>query len=373
VSPDGAPEPPKAPLRLVQVGAGAMGRAWLRTIRDSADAQLVALVDLDVATARRAAADNGLHEVPVATSLPDVLEQVVADAVVDVTVPTAHRAVSTSALRAGLPVLSEKPLADTVSSGLVMIAAAERSGRLLMVSQSRRYFRQLTAFRQLISGIGTPGLVSCEFFKEARFGGFREQMAYPLLIDMAIHQFDLARDLIGREPVAVQCESFNPPWSWFTGDASAQVMVEFEGGTRFSFVGSWCSIGLDTSWNGSWRVSGPEGTASWDGDGAPIGVSKDGAVVRAQPGEGPEEIAGALAEFVGAVRTGSVPSGEARSNVHSLAMVEAAVRSAEESRRVLISEVLLDAYQTALADERDPDLRAALAGWPSVQDAVAST
>ena len=47
-------------------------------------------------------------------------------------------------------------------------------------------------------------------------------MAYPLLIDMAIHQFDLARDLIGSEPEAVYCESFNPAWSWYAGDAAAR-------------------------------------------------------------------------------------------------------------------------------------------------------
>ena len=81
-------------------------------------------------------------------------------------------------------------------------------------------------------------------------------MPFPLLIDMAIHQFDLARDLIGSEPVAVYCNSYNPSWSWFAGDAAAQVQFEFAGGSRFSFSGSWCSPGLETSWNGEWRVSG---------------------------------------------------------------------------------------------------------------------
>lgn len=263
MTPDGVPGSPAAVLRLVQVGAGAMGRAWLRTIRESPDAELVGLVDLDLAAARQAADDNGFPRVPVAISLEEVLERVDADAVVNVTVPTAHRTVAIGALRAGLPVLSEKPMAESVGSALAMIAAAERNGRLLMVSQSRRYFRQLTAIRELISGIGTIGLVHCELFRGNHFGGFREQMDYPLLVDMAIHQFDLARDLIGREPVAVQCESFNPTWSWYAGDASASVMVEFEGGARFSFVGSWCSIGHETSWNGSWHVSGADGTSSW--------------------------------------------------------------------------------------------------------------
>ena len=111
-----------------------------------------------------------------------------------------------------------------------MIAAAELSRRLLMVSQSRRYFQQLSAFRRQIAAIAPVGIVQCSFFKAPRFPGFREQMPYPLLADMAIHQFDLARDLIGGEPLAVYCESFNPEWSWFAGDATAQVTVEFAGG-----------------------------------------------------------------------------------------------------------------------------------------------
>lgn len=46
-------------VRLVQVGAGAMGRAWIRTIRDSPDAELVGLVDLDVDLATAAAEEEG--------------------------------------------------------------------------------------------------------------------------------------------------------------------------------------------------------------------------------------------------------------------------------------------------------------------------
>ena len=195
-------------------------------------------------------------------------------------------------------------------------------------------------------------------------------MPYPLLVDMAIHQFDLARDLIGGEPLAVYCESSNPDWSWFAGDATAQVTVEFAGGARFNFSGSWCSPGLETSWNGTWRVSGAGGSATWDGAGAPAAQSADGTVVVAEPGTGPEEIAGSLAEFVDAVRSRRVPSGEAHSNVLSLAMVEAAIRSAEKGRRVTIAEVLDDAYAAALDSEADPEVRAVLAAWTSVHDAV---
>ena len=358
------------PVRIIQVGAGAMGRTWLQVLSESEQVELVGLVDLDEAVARQAAAAAGYPDLAVAGSLERLLDQVDAQAVLNVTVPAAHASVSTTALLHGLPVLCEKPLAESVRAGLSMIAAAELSGQLLMVSQSRRYWRHLSAYRQQIAALGSLGTVSCDFFKAPRFGGFREEMAYPLLIDMAIHQFDLARDLVGSEPLAVYCESYNPSWSWYRGDAAAQVLFEFAGGSRFSFNGSWCSPGLETSWNGSWRVNGEGGTAVWDGDHEPQAVNAAGQSIPAAVGTEPEQIAGSLAEFVQVLRAGTVPSGEAHSNVLSLAMVEAAIRSASERRRVLIAEVLDDAYAEAVRSERHPDLQNVLRSWSSVHDVV---
>jgi predicted dehydrogenase len=360
--------PPTEPVRLIQVGAGMMGRAWLNVIGHSPDVRLVGLVDLNLETAQRAAA--GIGSVAVATRLDDLLGQVEADAVINVTIPEAHAEVSITALLNGLAVLCEKPVADTVSSALSMVAAAEVSGRLLMISQSRRYFRHLDAFRDQIAQLGRLGIVECSFFKAPHFGGFREAMPYPLLTDMAIHQFDLARDLTGSEPLWISCEAFNPAWSWYAGDAAAQVAAVFASGTRFGFLGSWCSAGLETSWNGAWRVSGALGTAVWDGDLSPIAQTSDGSPIPAVPGTGPEEIAGSLAEFVAALRKDGVPSTEVHNNVMSLAMVEGAIRSAQTGRRTVLAELLASAYEKALSTERRPEVRAALASWPSVHEVI---
>jgi len=358
------------PVRLIQVGAGLMGRHWLDVIGQSTDVRLVGLADLDLPTAQRAAAGAGFADVAVASSLAELLDRLEADAVVNVTIPEAHAEVSTIGLLNGLAVLCEKPVAHTTSAALSMVAAAEVSGRLLMVSQSRRYWRNLDALRGQVARLHRLGLVECSLFKAPHFGGFREQMPFPLLVDMAIHQFDLARDLIGSEPVWITCESFNPAWSWYAGDAAADVHAEFDDGTRFVFAGSWCSAGLETSWNGSWRISGSGGTALWDGDNEPVAQTDDGESIPAVAGTGPEEIAGSLAEFVAALRDRSVPSGEAHSNVMSLAMVEGAVRSAQTRQRVMLADLLDDAYVEALAVEERPELRAALASWGRVRDVI---
>jgi predicted dehydrogenase len=164
--------------------------------------------------------------------------------------------------------------------------------------------------------------------------------------------------------VAVYCEEYNPGWSWYAGGAAATAVVEFAGGLRYTYSGSWCADGLPTSWNGAWRVVGAGGTAIWDGEGAPL-VHRAGSEPVAAPvvGGRPEDIAGALAEFVDALRTGAVPSGEVHTNVVSLAMVEAAVRSAASGARLTIARVLDDAYAEALRTESDPEVHDRLLSW----------
>jgi len=360
--------PDDGPLRVVLVGAGNMGRAWMRTIASTPGVHLVGLVDLDLALAHRVAADSAASVV-VGDSLAHVVNVSDAQAVIDVTVPAAHRAVNTEALFLGLPVLCEKPIAPTVAEALSLVAAEEVSGQLLMTSQSRRYYPQLARFKEAVQRLGPVGLVTTEFFKAPHFGGFRDEMEHPLLVDMAIHAFDAARYLLDSDPVTVDCRAFNPSWSWYRGDAAATAIFTFAEGTRYTYTGSWCSPGLETSWNGAWRVSAADGTATWDGDGEPVvGFADDtdgGGTAVSGGAEVRREISGALDEFVAALRTGVTPSGDVHSNVHSLAMVEGAVLSAATNRSVDLAAVLQDAYLRALNDEHREDVRAALQSWGS--------
>ncbi|HLT68443.1 MAG TPA: Gfo/Idh/MocA family oxidoreductase [Microbacterium sp.] len=347
------------PLRLVQVGAGGMGRAWLRTIAADPDVELVGLVDLDLDTARRALAEEGiLGDVALGTSVASVAAETDADAVVNVTVPVAHLPVNLEALAAGLPVLCEKPAAPTLGEAYRQAAAAERHGQLLMISQSRRYYAALDAARAHLREIGPISRVSTRFAKGPHFGGFREEMDHVLLVDMAIHQFDAARSLIGTAPLAVYCEEANPDWSWYAGAADAHAIFEFSGGARYVFTGSWIARGEETSWNGDWIVDGEHGSVSWDGERG-VRVTRTGAEPEPLeiPTGVPEEIAGSLREFVGALRSGKAPSNTAGENLLSLAMVFAATRSAETSERVSIPELLAEGRAAAIAAETDPALR----------------
>lgn len=354
-----------------------MGKKWISVLTASPDVELVGLVDLNLSAAEAALREAGLGHISTGTNLTELATVTGAQAVVNVTVPAAHHPTNMEALFGGLPVLCEKPVAPTVSQGLSLAAASEVTGQLLMISQNRRYYRTLAALKNNLHSLGEVGIVTTEFFKAPHFGGFREEMEHVLLIDMAIHAFDVARYLLAQEPVSVYCEEYNPSWSWYAGDAATTAVFEFSGGARFVFTGSWCSAGLETSWNGNWRMSGAHGTAKWDGENdATFELVDQGERDCPLPPDGgtasPEEIAGSLAEFVNSLRSGIVPSGEVHGNILSLAMVEAAVQSSERGERVSIDRVLSAARATALREESNPTVKAALSAWSSDRATLAS-
>ena len=80
-------------------------------------------------------------------------------------------------------------------------------------------------------------------------------------------------------------------------------------------------------------------------------------------------MAGALAAFVRALRTGGTPHGEVHENLPSLLMVESAVVAATGRRRVPVDEVLERARDQAVADEQHPDVARVLRSWSSATEA----
>jgi predicted dehydrogenase len=305
-------------VRAVLAGAGALGPFWARELVESPDTELVGWVDLDTSRVKAAAAELG-----VTVAAGDALEPMLAehgpDIVVNVTPPAAHHDVVLAALGHGAHVLTEKPLATSMDEAREMIEAADRAERLLMVSQNRRYMPELQAFREELAALGPLSSLTCEFHRNHRDAAAEFLFAFPqpLLLDMAIHLFDAARALTGTDPLSVYCDSYSPPWSWYEGPAAAAAVFRMTKDLRFSFVGNWAAPRDETSWTGWWRAIGEGGIATWDGE-----ESKDG---------DPERFLGleaSLADFVAAVRTGSVPQGECHDNLKSLAMCHAAVESA---------------------------------------------
>jgi len=338
-----------ATRKALLVGAGGMGRTWGKNLRDCPDARLAGWVDIRPDAAAAAAEELEIANAYAGVDLGQALAEVRPDFVVDVTIPEAHRDVTLQALAAGVPVLGEKPMAASMEHAREMVAAAERAGQLYMVSQSRRYDPLIHAYRELIArNLGPLGILNSDFYIGAHFGGFRDEMQSPLILDMAIHTLDAARFVCDADPVAVYCEEFNPPWSWYRGDACATAIYEMTGGLRYTYRGSWCAEGQHTSWEGEWRAVGPNGTATWDGRGAPsteVVVEQNGFHARTESrttevaADMQRGIAGSLRDFLHALDTGAMPMGECHDNIKSLAMVFAAIESSSTGRRVALRDI----------------------------------
>ena len=338
-------------MRALLVGCGAMANGWIRAIKEDSqvadNVEIAGLVDVDRARAEALAGNHDLKTVSLHTSVEEALQAETVDAVFDITPPVARANVVRAALWAGKHVLSEKPMANSMSEAIELGKLAEESGRIFAVTQNRRYstgIRRAAAFLRS-GGIGTVTGLHADFFLGPHFGGFREEMDHVLLLDMAIHTFDGARFLAGSDAQRVFCVEVNPAGSWYAHGASAFATFEMDEGAVFSYRGSWCAEGARTAWDSSWRITGSEGTLIWDGeshvaafaDAGPAAFLRDTEELTVPELPDDKETRGhasVIASFVEAVASGTPPETDYTDNIKSIGMVFGAIESAEKGHPV---------------------------------------
>jgi predicted dehydrogenase len=333
--------------KVVLVGCGSISNAWFGPSKELDDIEYVGLVDLNLENAKARNEEHGLDAV-IGTDLQEVLNKTNPDIVFDCTVPPAHYAVVTTALNHGCDVLGEKPMAESMNNARKMVKAAQDNGKTYAVIQNRRYEKNIVSFRNLLASgkVGNLTTLNADFYIGAHFGGFRDEMDHVLLIDMSIHTFDQARFISGKDPVAVLAYEWNPSGSWYKHGASAICIFEMSDGVVFTYRGSWCSEGMNTSWECDWRAICEKGSIVWDGAKKMSGevLTNDDGFFREKEDliiEPPAELefsshAGVIREFMDSLKSGKEPQTVCTDNIKSLAMVHAAVESAETGQKVEI-------------------------------------
>jgi predicted dehydrogenase len=331
-----------------------MAKGWLRALQSASDlgreVEIVGLVDLEPATAKALAAEFSLDDVVIGTDLASVIEMTGANIVFDVVVPSARFGVVSTALRLGCHVLSEKPLANSMDEANALLALASETGRVHAVVQNRRFISGIRRLRRAVEEglIGEVSGIHCDFFLGPHFGGFREAMDNVLLLDMAIHTFDAARFVSGKQPLSVYCVETNPSGSWYAHGASANAIFRLSGNAVFTYRGSWCAEGRRTSWESVWRLVGSKGMITWDGEdafeatvaGEEPGLLRGHRAVSIPPAADADETHGhrsVLVEFIEAVKSGRRPETASDDNIKSLSMVFGAIESARTGLPVSIS------------------------------------
>jgi predicted dehydrogenase len=240
-------------LKMAVIGLG-MGRGHARGYHSHPQADLVAICDMD---------EQRLQDVQKELDVPRVYTD--AEAMfraedldgVSIAVPNKYHAPLTiAALKHGLHVLCEKPMAMTVKEAERMNAAAAKADRKLMINFSFRFTDAAYALKQQVES----GVVGDIYFGRSvwhrrrgmpRFGGWfgiKELSGGGPLIDLGVHRLDLALWLMGYpEPIAVTGSTYNriagplakKAKKKFDVEDLACGMVKFANGATLILEASW--------------------------------------------------------------------------------------------------------------------------------------
>lgn len=337
------------------IGAGVIGRTHIDTLTRSPDAKLAALVEPSP-FGRDLAAKLG---VPCFADVAALTEAGIAEAAIVATPNETHLPVTEALLRAGLPVMLEKPVAESLDSALRLIAAADETGLPALVGHHRRHNPVIRAARDAVRDGRIGDLVMAnvicslakpdDYFdtpwrRTAGVGG-------PLLINL-VHEIDLLRHIFG-EIASVQAITSNGrrglpvedtaavglrfaagglatlilsdaaagPWAWDVTSGENLARFPAHKVSAHHYVGSRAGLSLPdlTLWR-------PEGEPDWTVEMRPERLS----VTPADP------YVRQLAHFVALIREGGAPLVSLRDATANLIVLDAIRDAAASGRTVTV-------------------------------------
>ncbi|HET7313852.1 inositol 2-dehydrogenase [Salinisphaera sp.] len=226
--------------RIALFGAGRMGRVHAQSIL-TAGAEVTVVYDKLRDNAEKLALN---HAATVASTPEEALSRQDVDAVVIATPSDTHKDLIVNAVRAGKPVLCEKPLASSLAETEDCIAAiGEKAARKVYLGFNRRRDRghealcnavhagEIGQIEQLIITSRDPAPPPPDYILHSG-GIFR---------DMTIHDFDMARSIVGEEFTRVTATGscIVDPRIGELGDIdSATVVLETQSGVLVTIINS---------------------------------------------------------------------------------------------------------------------------------------
>ena len=274
-------------IQVAGIGVGGVFRAHAQGYAALSDLfNLVAVCDVNEATARRTADEYGVKRVY--TSVDDLFEDGDFDAV-DICLPhDLHAPVAIVAAESGKHVLVEKPMALSLEEADAMIAAAEKSDVKLMCAFCERFDPQYVKIKELVES-GAIGQVLCAradhnqnvatpeghwIRQKARLGGGS-------VFSAGCHRIDLLRWIVG-DVSAVSCfGSFRP--ERMEGEVAGTVGLQYVNGAVGTMMINW--MARRAPWYEGFWVYGTEGSVHNLG-----GVHIDSARSSGEPGYVKQEI-----------------------------------------------------------------------------------
>jgi len=335
-------------LRGALIGAGFFAQNHLQAWRDLDGVTLVSVCDLDPARLAQALADFGIE------SGYEDAERMFAEQKLDfvdiaTTLPS-HKALVALAARHGVPVICQKPFAATLDDAREMVTRAGEAGIALMVHENFRWQTSIRAVRQTLDSgvIGQPFWARLSF--RSAFDVYTNQPYLAegerfIIEDLGIHVLDMARFLLGEVAwLSARTQRVNPR---IKGEDVATILMAHGSGatsivdcsyasrlehevfpqTLIEIEGSTGSLRLGRDYHLS--VTTAEGTTSRT-------VEPDLLPWAERPWFNIQEsVLNIQRHWVQCLRNGAVPETSGQDNLRTLALVEAAYRSAASGITVI--------------------------------------
>jgi len=204
-------------MRVGVIGVGSMGINHPRTYLEFG-AELVGIADTNQENLEKASA---LYKVPTYLDYKDLLECEL-DAVSIVVPTTLHKIVALDVIDKGINLLIEKPIADSLQNATDIIEKAKAHNVKLMVGHIERFNPVVSKLKQIIDE-GVLGKLICISAK--RVGPFVPRISdVGIIIDIATHDIDIIRYLIGSECTSAYSKSTR--YKNLKGDA-ALLLISF--------------------------------------------------------------------------------------------------------------------------------------------------
>lgn len=247
-------------LKAAVIGLGRLGRWHVINLQNIQEIKVVSVCDNTLEIAQSVA--NKLNIPHFTNNVDDIMENEAIQAVVIVTSTSTHYDIISKAIAAKKAIFVEKPLTIDMEESLSIQQQIKQSNGFCQVGFMRRFDHDYVEAKKIIEagGIGTPlyfkGIsrdpVAPEGSFISRSGG--------LFIDMCIHDYDLARFLMGDEVKAVSSFGSNikyPDLAQYGDVDQGLTYLQFANGAAGDIEGSRCAhYGYDIRT----EVIGSEGT-----------------------------------------------------------------------------------------------------------------
>ena len=188
-------------FKIGLLGAGRIGNVHAKSITAHSGCQLVAISDVNMASAETLAASCGA----VARSTADIIADKSIDAVLIATSTDTHSNLIEAATAAGKAVLCEKPVDLDLSRALACQKVVDANGRPVMIGFNRRFDPNCAALKRAFDAgeIGKGELLSITSFDPSPPPVSYIKVSGGIFRDMAIHDFDMACWIFGGLPESV--------------------------------------------------------------------------------------------------------------------------------------------------------------------------